>query len=55
MGEYIYAFSSLGVTVHNTSEVSLVEEILIPGQEPTPSWYYEEEETESSIDKNEEV
>ena len=47
MGDYIYAFSSLGVTVHNTSEISLVEELSIPGQEP-PVWYYEEEEYESS-------
>ena len=43
MGDYIYAFSSLGVTVHNTSKISLVEELSIPGQEP-PVWYYEEEE-----------
>ena len=34
MGDYIYAFSSLGVTVHNTSKISLVEELSIPGQEP---------------------
>ena len=47
MGDYIYAFSSLGVTVHNTSKISLVEELSIPGQEP-PLWYYEEEEYESS-------
>ena len=47
MGDYIYAFSSLGVTVHNTSEISLVEELSIPGQEP-PVWYYGEEEYESS-------
>ena len=47
MGDYIYAFSSLGVTVHNTSKISLVEELSIPGQEP-PVWYYEEEEYESS-------
>ena len=44
MGDYIYAFSSLGVTVHNTSKISLVEELSIPGQEP-PVWYYEEEES----------
>ena len=47
MGDYIYAFSSLGVTVHNTSRISLVEELSIPGQEP-PVWYYEEEGYESS-------
>ena len=33
MGDYIYAFSSLGVTVHNTSEMSLTDELLIPGQD----------------------
>lgn len=47
MGDYIYAFSSLGITVHNTSRISLVEELSIPGQDP-PVWYYEEEEYESS-------
>tara|TARA_B100001142_G_scaffold66286_1_gene65989 strand:- start:956 stop:3334 length:2379 start_codon:yes stop_codon:yes gene_type:complete len=47
MGDFIYAFSSLGVTVHNTSKISLIEELSIPGQEP-PVWYYEEEEYESS-------
>jgi hypothetical protein len=52
MGEYIYAFSSLGVTVHNLSEMSLTDELLIPGQS-TPSWYYEEQEvTEEESDES---
>ena len=54
MGDYIYAFSSLGVTVHNTSKISLVEELSIPGQEP-PVWYYEEEEYESSEGDTDEI
>ena len=54
MGEYIYAFSSLGVTVHNLSEISLTDELLIPGQS-TPSWYYEEQEvTEEESDESNE-
>jgi uncharacterized secreted protein with C-terminal beta-propeller domain len=54
MGEYIYAFSSLGVTVHNLSEMSLTDELLIPGQS-TPSWYYEEQEvTEEESDESNE-
>ena len=54
MGDYIYAFSSLGVTVHNISEMSLTDEILIPGQS-TPSWYYEEQEvTEEQSDESNE-
>ena len=54
MGDYIYAFSSLGVTVHNISEMSLSDEILIPGQS-TPSWYYEEQEvTEEQSDESNE-
>ena len=54
MGDYIYAFSSLGVTVHNTSKISLAEELSIPGQEP-PVWYYEEEEYESSEGDTDEI
>ncbi len=42
MGDYVYAFSALGVTVHETETVSPVNELTIPGHE-MPSWYYEDE------------
>jgi uncharacterized secreted protein with C-terminal beta-propeller domain len=51
MGDYIYAFSSLGVTVHNTSDMNLIEELLIPGQELPSLYYYDEEESETSEEK----
>ncbi len=54
MGSHIYAFSALGVTVHNTSGMTLTGELQIPGQE-TPSWYYEGEEVvddEEEFDSN---
>ena len=43
MGDYVYAFSALGVTIHDTDTVSPVDELSIPGHE-MPSWYYEGEE-----------
>lgn len=43
MGDYVYAFSALGVTVHETDTVSPVDQLTIPGHE-MPSWYYEDEE-----------
>jgi uncharacterized secreted protein with C-terminal beta-propeller domain len=42
MGDYVYAFSALGVTVHRTADLVQMENLEIPGHE-MPSWYYEEE------------
>ena len=54
MGDYIYAFSSSGVTVNNLSDMTQSDELLIPGQS-TPSWYYEEQETtEEQSDESDE-
>ena len=47
MGDYVYAFSALGVTVHKTENIEPMFELSIPGHE-MPSWYYEEEEVEES-------
>ena len=44
MGDYIYAFSSSGVTVNSLSDMTQSDELLIRSQS-TPSWYYEEQET----------
>tara|TARA_B100001559_G_C16057719_1_gene419945 strand:+ start:123 stop:314 length:192 start_codon:yes stop_codon:yes gene_type:complete len=43
MGDYIYAFSSLGVTIHITDDLNPIEELEIPGHE-MPYWYYQEED-----------
>ena len=54
MGDYIYAFSSSGVTVNSLSDMTQSDELLIPGQS-TPSWYYEEQETtEEQSDESDE-
>lgn len=42
MGDFVYAFSALGVTIHSTAELNPIEELQIPGHE-MPSWYYSEE------------
>ena len=52
MGDYVYAFSALGVTIHSTSDLTPIEELQIPGHQ-MPSWYYDEdavEEEESEDD-----
>ena len=49
MGDYVYAFSALGVTVHRTTDLVQMENIEIPGHE-MPSWYVEEEECDDCED-----
>ncbi len=44
MGDYVYAFSALGVTVHQTDNIEPMFALSIPGHE-LPSWYYEEDES----------
>ena len=43
MGDYVYAFSALGVTIHSTSDLNPIQELDIPGHE-LPDWYYYEED-----------
>ena len=52
MGDYLYAFSALGVTIHSTSDLNPIQELHIPGHE-SPKYHQEEvesEENESSDD-----
>ncbi|MGY8703657.1 MAG: hypothetical protein ACKVGY_04920, partial [Candidatus Poseidoniales archaeon] len=51
MGDYIYAFSTAGATVHKTDDLSLIVELEIPGHDYIQYYYYEEEE---SVDKTSE-
>jgi hypothetical protein len=49
MGDYIYAFSTLGVTIHNTTDLTHMQDMLIPG-----SHYVEDVgEAESEQESNE--
>ena len=43
MGDYVYAFSALGVTIHSTSDLTPIQELDIPGH-VLPDWYYYEED-----------
>ena len=58
MGDYVYAFSALGVTIHSTSDLTPIQELDIPGH-VLPDWYYyeedgvEESESEGSDDGSE--
>ena len=48
MGDYIYAFSALGVTIHSTSDLNPIQELDIPGHELPDWYYYEEDDVEES-------
>ena len=45
MGDYLYAFSALGVTIHRTSDLNPIQELHIPGHE-SPTYHEEEVEIE---------
>ena len=53
MGDFLYAFSALGVTIHSTSDLDPIQELRIPGHESP--WHLEEEveeeENESSSEE----
>lgn len=53
MGDFLYAFSALGVTIHSTSDLDPIQELHIPGHESP--WHLEEEveeeENESSSEE----
>ena len=48
MGDYVYAFSALGVTIHSTSDLNPIQELDIPGHELPDWYYYEEDDVEES-------
>ena len=39
MGDYLYAISDRGITVHRTSDLQLVESAALPGYDPD-DWYW---------------
>jgi hypothetical protein len=43
MGDYIYAFSTAGVSVHRTDDLGLMVEIEIPGYDQPEVYYYDDE------------
>jgi len=47
MGDYVYAFSSGGATVHRTDDLQLMVELELPGNEPMPYQMSEFEAVES--------
>jgi hypothetical protein len=47
MGDYIYAFSTAGVSVHRTDDLELMVEIEIPGYDE-PEIYYSDNEGETT-------
>ena len=48
MGDYIYAFSTLGVTIHNTSDLTHIQDMLIPGSHSIEDVVEGESEQETS-------
>jgi hypothetical protein len=39
MGDYVYAFSAAGATVHRTDDLQLMVELELPGNEPVSYGY----------------
>jgi hypothetical protein len=48
MGDYVYAFSALGATVHLTDDLTPIVELEIPGQAITEKYYDDEVEVADS-------
>tara|TARA_B100001996_G_scaffold170130_1_gene129734 strand:+ start:158 stop:2608 length:2451 start_codon:yes stop_codon:yes gene_type:complete len=56
MGDYVYAFSAGGATVHRTADLQLVVELELPGNEPVDHYYgLEEDAVEDSETSSEEA
>ncbi len=49
MGDYVYAFSAAGATVHRTDDLQLMVELEIPGNEPD-SYYFGEPQIVDAVD-----
>jgi hypothetical protein len=43
MGDYIYAFSTAGASVHRTDDLESMVELEIPGYDEPEVYYYEDE------------
>ena len=50
MGDYIYAFSAAGASVHRTDDLEPMVELDIPGHDQPETYYYEEGEGDESTD-----
>ena len=50
MGDYIYAFSAAGASVHRTDDLEPMVELDIPGHDQTEVYYYEEGEGDETTD-----
>ena len=53
MGDFIYAFSAAGASVHRTDDLELMVELEIPGYDQSESYYYEEGEGDDTTDPEE--
>ena len=40
MGDYVYAFSAAGASVHSTDDLELIVELELPGYETPQTYYY---------------
>ena len=52
MGDYIYAFSAAGASVHRTDDLTSMAELELPGYDETEVYYYETEEEIESEDSD---
>ena len=52
MGDYIYAFSAAGASVHRTGDLTSMVELELPGYDETEVYYYETEEEIESEDSD---
>ena len=53
MGDYIYAFSTLGVTIHKTDDLTHMQDLLIPGSHDLETVGEEDSEQEASMSSSE--
>ena len=52
MGDYIYAFSAAGASVHRTDDLESMVELDIPGHDQPETYYYEEGEGDEATDSD---
>ena len=52
MGDYIYAFSAAGASVHRTGDLTSMVELELPGYDEPEVYYYETEEEIESEDSD---
>ena len=50
MGDYIYAFSAAGASVHRTGDLTSMVELELPGYDEPQAYYYETEDEVESED-----